>query len=63
MNSVVLGLLGLGAMLVLVAIRIPIAFCMALVGFVGMYIAVGWPESKPEPRTRYRKECVHTEKW
>lgn len=44
MNSVVLGLLGLGAMLGLVAIRIPIAFCMALVGFVGMYIAVGWPE-------------------
>ena len=44
MNSVVLGLIGLGAMLVLVAVRIPIAFCMALVGFFGMIIAVGWPE-------------------
>ncbi len=45
MNSVVLGLSGLVLMLVLVAIRIPIAFCMALVGFGGMYLAVGWPEN------------------
>jgi tripartite ATP-independent transporter DctM subunit len=44
MNSVVLGLVGLGAMLALVAVRIPIAFCMALVGFVGMYLTVAWPE-------------------
>lgn len=44
MNSAVLGFIGLGAMLGLVAIRIPIAFCMALVGFVGMIFAIGWPE-------------------
>ena len=44
MDSVFLGLSGLAVMLALVAIRIPIAFCMALVGFVGMYLAVGWPE-------------------
>lgn len=44
MNPVVLGLAGLGAMLGLVAVRIPIAFCMALVGFLGMIVAVGWPE-------------------
>ncbi len=44
MNPVVLGLSGLGLMLVLVAIRIPIAFCMALVGFFGMIVAIGWQE-------------------
>ena len=44
MNAVVLGLSGLGAMLILIAIRIPIAFCMALVGFIGIIFAVGWPE-------------------
>lgn len=26
-------------------------------------IALGWPTSPPEPRTRYRSECVHLEKW
>lgn len=26
-------------------------------------IALGWPAERPEPRTRYRKERVHTEKW
>ena len=46
MNAVVLGLTGLAAMLALVAIRIPIAFCMALVGFIGMVFAVGWPEGQ-----------------
>ncbi len=44
MNPVVLGLTGLGAMLGLVAIRVPIAFGMALVGFIGIIFAVGWPE-------------------
>ena len=44
MNSVILGALGLVAMLFLVALRIPIAFCMGLVGFVGMVLAIGWPE-------------------
>ena len=45
MNPETLGLLGLVTMLVLVAIRIPIAFCMAFVGFFGMIFAIGWPES------------------
>jgi C4-dicarboxylate transporter DctM subunit len=44
MDPVVLGVGGLVAMLVLVAIRIPIAFCMAIVGFFGLILAVGWPE-------------------
>ena len=44
MNPEVLGLSGLGLMLALVAIRIPIAFGMALVGFFGMIVAIGWPE-------------------
>ncbi len=33
-------------MLGLVAVRVPIAFGMATVGFVGMIIAVGWPEGR-----------------
>jgi len=44
MNPVVMGLTGLGLMLALVAIRIPIAFGMAFVGFFGMIFAIGWPE-------------------
>ena len=44
MDPIVLGLVGLAAMLGLVSVRIPIAFCMALVGFFGMIVAVGWPE-------------------
>jgi len=46
MNSALLGGLGLLAMLGLVAIRVPIAFGMAVVGFVGMILAVGWPEGR-----------------
>jgi nitroreductase len=26
-------------------------------------IALGWPETVPEARTRYRDECVHRESW
>ena len=44
MDPVVLGLIGLAAMLGLVAVRIPIAFGMAVVGFVGTIFAVGWAE-------------------
>ena len=44
MNPETLGLLGLVTMLVLVTIRIPIAFCMAFVGFFGMIFAIGWPQ-------------------
>ena len=42
MDPFVLGILGLGAMLGLVSLRVPIAFGMAIVGFVGMIFAVGW---------------------
>lgn len=42
MNPALLGLLGLIAMLLLIAIRVPIAFGMAFVGFFGMIVAVGW---------------------
>ncbi len=43
MDPTALGLIGLAAMLVLVAARVPIAFGMAAVGFVGIIVAVGWP--------------------
>ena len=46
MDPFVLGMLGLGAMLLLVSLRVPIAFGMAIVGFVGMIFAVGWPEGE-----------------
>ncbi len=46
METALLGGLGLLAMLGLVAIRVPIAFGMATVGFVGMILAVGWPEGR-----------------
>ncbi|OKY74867.1 MAG: nitroreductase family protein [Desulfobulbaceae bacterium DB1] len=26
-------------------------------------IAIGWPAEQPEPRTRFRQECVHMENW
>jgi tripartite ATP-independent transporter DctM subunit len=42
MDPFILGVIGLSAMLVLVALRVPIAFGMAVVGFVGMIFAVGW---------------------
>jgi len=44
MNPALLGLFGLLAMLLLIAIRVPIAFGMAFVGFFGMIVAVGWPQ-------------------
>lgn len=46
MDPALLGGLGLLAMLGLVAIRVPIAFGMATVGFVGMIIKVGWKEGQ-----------------
>ncbi len=44
MNTTALGLIGLGAMLALLAVRVPIAFGMAVVGFFGIIVAVGWRE-------------------
>ncbi len=46
MDPTLLGALGVGAMLVLLMFRVPIAFCMAAVGFVGMILRVGWPEGR-----------------
>ncbi len=37
------GILGLGAMLLLLALRVPVAFSMALVGFLGYGLVSGWP--------------------
>lgn len=42
MDPIVLGISGLVVMLMLVAIRVPIAFGMAFVGFFGMILSVGW---------------------
>ena len=44
MEPFALGSWGLVVMLLLVAVRVPIAFCMAFVGFFGIILAVGWPE-------------------
>ena len=46
MDPFLLGMIGLGAMLLLVALRVPIAFGMAIVGFIGMIFAVGWQEGE-----------------
>ena len=43
MEPITLGSWGLMAMLALIAIRVPIAFCMAFIGFFGIILAVGWP--------------------
>ena len=36
-------LLGFGAMLLLMALRLPLAIAMAVVGFVGMGLVRSWP--------------------
>ena len=46
MDPFLIGMIGLGAMLLLVALRVPIAFGMAIVGFIGMIFAVGWQEGE-----------------
>ena len=43
MEPTTLGAWGLIAMLGLIAVRVPIAFCMAFIGFFGIILAVGWP--------------------
>jgi len=43
MEPTTLGAWGLFIMLALIAIRVPIAFCMAFIGFFGIILAVGWP--------------------
>ena len=43
MEPTTLGAWGLIVMLGLIAIRVPIAFCMAFIGFFGIILAVGWP--------------------
>ena len=41
MDPFVLGMLGLGAMLFLMALRVPIVFGMAIDGFDGFILALG----------------------
>ena len=36
-------LLGFGAVLLLALLRVPLAFAMGLVGFVGLGLLRGWP--------------------
>ena len=43
MEPTTLGGWGLIVMLGLIAVRVPIAFCMAFIGFFGIILAVGWP--------------------
>ena len=43
MEPTTLGGWGLFLMLALIAVRVPIAFCMAFIGFFGIILAVGWP--------------------
>jgi tripartite ATP-independent transporter DctM subunit len=38
-------LIGFGVLLLLILLRMPIAFAMALVGFVGFGVLVGWPQT------------------
>jgi C4-dicarboxylate transporter, DctM subunit len=47
MEPTTLGALGLTAMLVLVFLRVPIAFGMAVVGFVGIVLRLGWTPGRP----------------
>ncbi|MDA4848511.1 TRAP transporter large permease [Hoeflea poritis] len=42
MDPLTLGIIGLASMLALVALRVPIAFGMGLVGFLGTIVAIGW---------------------
>ncbi len=42
MSSAALGTIGVGILLVLLILRIPVAFAMFLVGFVGIWILNGW---------------------
>ena len=42
MSSAALGSIGVGILLVLLILRIPVAFAMFLVGFVGIWILNGW---------------------
>jgi C4-dicarboxylate transporter DctM subunit len=42
MESYWYGILGFGVLLLLIAIRVPIAFTLALVGLGGMFMLVGW---------------------
>ena len=46
MDPIVLGLTGLAVLLVLLFLRVPIAVALASVGFVGLVLAVGWPEGR-----------------
>jgi len=39
-------------------------FCALPEGIIPVSgIALGWPEQPPQPRSRYRTECIHDEQW
>jgi tripartite ATP-independent transporter DctM subunit len=44
MDPVILGYLGIVAVLVLIFARVPIAFALATIGFIGLILTIGWPE-------------------
>ncbi len=44
MDPVIVGLIGLAILLLLICLRVPIAFSLGIVGLFGMVIVVGWPE-------------------
>ncbi|WP_169569848.1 TRAP transporter large permease [Sneathiella limimaris] len=44
MDPLLLGVAGLVILLLLIFLRVPIAYALGLVGFVGLILAVGWPQ-------------------
>ena len=48
MSSAALGTIGVGILLVLLILRIPVAFAMFLVGFVGIWILNGGASARPD---------------
>ena len=46
MDPIILGFCGIGVLLLLIVIRVPIAVALAVVGFVGLILAIGWPAGR-----------------
>ncbi len=44
MDPVVLGYSGLALTLTLILLRVPLAFALGSVGFIGLFLTIGWPE-------------------
>ncbi|MFK7964074.1 MAG: TRAP transporter large permease [Burkholderiaceae bacterium] len=47
MDPVTTGYIGLALALLLIFARVPIAFALAIVGFSGLIVTIGWPEGRP----------------